>query len=246
MVMYMISFQALAYQNNVLSIFKTLNWRYKFNLEHPNYFHPDGLIVFVGPQGSGKTLSAVNYVRNLIEKYPKALIVTNLELKFLPKNYKNLREFRNADDFFKYKNGEEGIIYLIDEIQLYFNSLQSKNINLEVINYISQQRKQRVHIVGTSQVFGRMAKPLREQFDTVILCKKYFNCIEKMMIIDRDSIDDDNSTSTNLNAKVKRSKWGIYSPEMFETYDTYKVIDGQNFAYGEEVVNNAIRFTNSC
>lgn len=246
MVMYMISFQALAYQNNVLSIFNTLNWRYQFNLEHPNYFHPDGLIVFVGPQGSGKTLSAVNYVRNLIEKYPKALIVTNLELKFLPKNYKNLREFRNADDFFKYKNGEEGIIYLIDEIQLYFNSLQSKNINLEVINYISQQRKQRVHIVGTSQVFGRMAKPLREQFDTVILCKKYFNCIEKMMIIDRDSIDDENSTSTNLNAKVKRSKWGIYSPEMFDTYDTYKVIDGQNFAYGEEVVNNAIRFTNSC
>lgn len=246
MVMYMISFQALAYQNNVLSIFKTLKWRYQFNLEHPNYFHPDGLIVFVGPQGSGKTLSAVNYVRNLIEKYPNALIVTNLELKFLPKNYKNLREFRNADDFFKYKNGEEGIIYLIDEIQLYFNSLQSKNINLEVINYISQQRKQRVHIVGTSQVFGRMAKPLREQFDTVILCKKYFNCIEKMMIIDRDSIDDDNSTSTNLNAKVKRSKWGIYSPEMFDTYDTYKVIDGQNFAYGEEVVNNAIRFTNSC
>lgn len=242
----MISFQALAYQNNVLSIFKTLEWRYQFNLEHPNYFHPDGLIVFVGPQGSGKTLSAVNYVRNLIEKYPKALIVTNLELMFLPKNYKNLREFRNADDFFKYKNGEEGIIYLIDEIQLYFNSLQSKNINLEVINYISQQRKQRVHIVGTSQVFGRMAKPLREQFDTVILCKKFFNCIEKMMIIDRDSIDDENSTSTNLNAKVKRSKWGIYSPEMFDTYDTYKVIDGQNFAYGEEVVNNAIRFTNSC
>ena len=191
-------------------------------------------------------MSAVNYVRNLIEKYPNALIVTNLELKFLPKNYKNLREFRNADDFFKYKNGEEGIIYLIDEIQLYFNSLQSKNVNLEVINYISQQRKQRVHIVGTSQVFGRMAKPLREQFDTVILCKKYFNCIEKMMIIDRDSIDDENSTSTNLNAKVKRSKWGIYSPEMFDTYDTYKVIDGQNFAYGEEVVNNAIRFTNSC
>lgn len=241
----MISFQALAYQNNIFSIFKTLRWRYKFNLEHPNYFHPDGLIVFVGPQGSGKTLSAVNYVRNLIERYPHALIVTNLELKFLPKNYKNLKEFKNAEDFFKYKNGEEGIIFLIDEIQLYFNSLQSKNINLEVINYISQQRKQRVHIVGTSQVFGRMAKPLREQFDTVILCKKYFNCFEKLMIIDRDSIDDESSTSTNLNAKVKRTKWGIYSPEMFETYDTYKVIDGQNFAYGEEVVNNAIRFTNN-
>ena len=68
----------------------------------------------------------------------------------------------------KYKNGEKGVIYFIDEIQLYFNSLQSKNINMDVMTQISQQRKQRIHIIATSQVFGRMAKPLREQFSSVI------------------------------------------------------------------------------
>ena len=51
-----------------------------------------------------------------------------------------------------------------------------KNINPEVMTQISQQRKQRKHIVCTSQVFGRMAKPLREQFSAVVKCQKYFVC----------------------------------------------------------------------
>ncbi len=243
----MISLESCKYKNNILDCYKTLKYYFDFNKTHPYYFHPCGLVVFVGPQGSGKSLSAVNYVQNLVERYPRALIVSNLELKFLPKNYKNFREFKNADDFFKYENGEQGIIYLIDEIQLYFNSLDSKNINIDVINYISQQRKQRVHIVATSQVFGRMAKPLREQFDTVILCKKYFNCIERQMIIDRDSIDDDTSTGTNLNARVKKSIWCFYSPEMFDWYDTYKVINDnkKRFKYGEDLDIYGIRHTSN-
>ncbi len=68
-------------------------------------------------------------------------------------------EFCDNDDFKRYSNGEFGVIFLVDEIQLYMNSLESKNINIEVITQISQQRKQRKHIIATSQVFGRMAKP---------------------------------------------------------------------------------------
>lgn len=243
----MISLDSCKYKNSIIDGLKTIKYNWDFNRNHPNYFHPCGLVAFVGPQGSGKTLSAVNYCLNLLERYPNALIVSNLELKFLPKSYKNFREFKNADDFFKYKNGENGIIFLIDEIQLYFNSLDSKNINIEVINFISQQRKQRVHIVATSQVFGRMAKPLREQFDTVIVCKKYFNFIERLMIIDRDSIDDDTSTGTNLNARVKKSIWNFYSPVMFDYYDTYKVINdnNKNFKYGEDVDVYGLRHTSN-
>lgn len=243
----MISLESCKYKNSVIDGLKTIKYNWDFYRNNPDYFRPCGLVAFVGPQGSGKSLSAVNYCLNLLERYPKALIVSNLELKFLPKSFKNFREFKNADDFFKYKNGENGIIFLIDEIQLYFNSLDSKNINIEVINFISQQRKQRVHIVATSQVFGRMAKPLREQFDTVIVCKKYFNFIERLMIIDRDSIDDDTSTGTNLNARVKKSIWNFYSPKMFDYYDTYKVINdnNKNFKYGEDVDVYGLRRTSN-
>lgn len=71
------------------------------------------------------------------------------------------------------ENGYYGVIYLIDEIHLEFNSLESKNIDIEVMIEVSQQRKQRKHIIGTSQVYGRLAKPFREQIRNVVLCSNF-------------------------------------------------------------------------
>lgn len=45
------------------------------------------------------------------------------------------------------KIGIDGVIYFIDEIHLEFNSLESKNVPIEIMVEISQQRKQRKHIV---------------------------------------------------------------------------------------------------
>ena len=42
-------------------------------------FRASGLTVYCGWQGSGKTLSAVKHVYNLMVRYPKAILVTNLE-----------------------------------------------------------------------------------------------------------------------------------------------------------------------
>jgi hypothetical protein len=126
-----------------------------------------------------------------------------------------------------------GVVFLIDEIQLYLNSLESKNINLEVITQICQQRKQRKHIVTTSQVFGRMAKPLREQFSCVIACKAYLGFLQCNRHIDRDSIDSEESTGTNLSGNVVRKYWWIRSPKMYRRYDTYRVIERGKFVSAE-------------
>ena len=137
---------------NFSPIKKLINYfkfKYQFFRDNPTYFYADGLVCFVGPQGSGKTLSAVNYVYNLMERFPKCLLVTNLYLTKYPWDNERVFRFRNGNDFKKYNNGKEGVIFLVDEIQLYFNSLESKNINPEVMTQISQQRKQRKHIVGT-------------------------------------------------------------------------------------------------
>lgn len=144
-------------------------------------------------------------------------------------------EFLNNDDFLKYKNEKEGLIFLVDEIQLYMNSLESKNINLDVIKQLSQQRKQRIHIVCTSQVFGRMAKPLREQFDTVVLCRCILGTIIKALEIDRDSIEGD-STSLTVQGTVKNKYTCFLNPEYFKRYDTYYVIERNksNFTSGEK------------
>ena len=217
--------------------FSTLSFKREFIRDNPDFFTPDGLVCFVGPQGSGKTMTAVNYVYNLMAFFPNCLLVTNLDLRDYPVDNERVYFFENGDDFKKYNNGKKGVIFLVDEIQLYFNSLQSKNINPDVMIQISQQRKQRKHIVCTSQVFGRMAKPLREQFSCVVKCNKYLNCIQKCSVIDRDSIDEEASDSMELKGKVLFNSWYLHSPEYFSRYDTYAVINNTDFAPGEVFVN---------
>ena len=272
----MIDFKACKESLNPFILIDYIIDKKRFNKEHPDYFIPDGLVVFTGPQGSGKTLSAVNYVERLIKMYPKAKIVSNLLLidypiisfeDYLQKNKKQLIkkynieeftsfenaesqrellyndylqnnrvfEFKNADDLSRYNNGELGVIFLIDEVQLYFNSLESKNINPDVMVQISQQRKQRKHIVCTSQVFGRMAKPLREQFSSVIICKNLLGFLQFNRLVDRDSISDTESTTgTELKGQVKKRFLWLHNPKFYKRYDTYYVIKRNNFVSEEE------------
>ena len=46
---------------NPLTLRDWLRYKHDFRQQHPDYFDPDGLAIFVGGQGTGKTLSAVNY-----------------------------------------------------------------------------------------------------------------------------------------------------------------------------------------
>lgn len=242
---------------------RLLRYRVDFSRKNPDYFSPDGLIVFTGPQGSGKTLSAVNYICNLMELYPKAILVTNVAIAdypivtfddFLRQNYRrmlyeNLSDisvdtkallysdylrlnrvfpFNDADDLITYSNLDEGVIFFIDEVQLYFNSLESKNINMDVMAQISQQRKQRKHIVCTSQVFGRLAKPLREQFNAVVQCRCYLNSIQINKFLDNEDIQM-SADGQHFTSKVVHTQIFIHKPSMYSRYDTSYIIEKGKF-----------------
>ena len=43
-------------------------------------FPHSGILLFCGSQGTGKSVSAVHYVRNLIEDFPRVRIVTNMDV----------------------------------------------------------------------------------------------------------------------------------------------------------------------
>lgn len=122
-------------------------------------------------------------------------------------------------DMLKYvSNNEYGVVFLIDEIHLELNSLESKNVDIEVMVEISQQRKQRKHIVGTSQVFMRMAKPLREQIYDVILCRGFFGLIQFNKWINGMTAVEKNG---KLEAEVKGRYLWFHRPEYYEQYDTF-------------------------
>lgn len=197
--------------------FRTIAYKRNFKKNNPTYFDPDGLLIFCGPQGSGKTLSAVQYCKKVLQKYPKCIFVTNVEIEGLPEGT-TVIPYDGLSSLSDIQNGTEGVLYLIDEIHLEWNSLESKNISIEEMTEFAQQRKQRKHIVGTSQVYMRLAKPLREQIKRVVLCQNFFGLVQHNVEIDGTTAVEKDG---HLDAKVKGNYYWFHSPALYGCYDTY-------------------------
>lgn len=241
----------LAFKNDLglFSLPSYFKWRKENKKRDEGNLHTFGTCIFCGPQGSGKTLSSVQYVEKVFDFSPRAILVTNVALKSLPVNaamidnvlcyidtgvvinedyinqhwtdkdyIKPVVAYQGLDMLTTLQNGKNGIIYFIDEFHLELNSLESKNIPIEVMTEISQQRKQRIHIVGTSQVFMRLAKPLREQIFNVVLCKCYFGMFQiNKMCLGEEMQEKDGK----INAPVKAVSYWFHQPKYYEEYDTY-------------------------
>ena len=227
----------------------------------PDFFWPTGTQVYCGVQGSGKTISAIAHLLRLKNRYPKAVIVSNIALTNFTalgvKDYLKLESnveaaltesddseavlegsfqadkqyvrFSDMDDLAlaltNVNNGRYGVIYIIDEIHIYFNALESKNIPMYVFTEISQQRKQRKLIVGTSQLFLRMAKPLREQCDNLIMCRTISGFITTQKAYDGMSLSQDYDGS--LSGDLKKVGWFFHTRKIRGAFDTYqKVVSG--------------------
>lgn len=231
----MISLNCLQQKSKITYPIDTFKYNVNFAKNHPDYFHPSGFCCFIGEQGSGKTLAAVLYVYKLLILYPKSILITNIDLKDFPVDNKRVFRFLEADDLLKYKNGEAGVIFLIDEIHLYLGSQKgANNLNPEVLQAICQQRKQRIHIVSTTQFFAQLNINLRRHFDYIILCEsKWFGYKQKLSLINRDSINSSETSSQTLTGEVKKIVRFWRHPNMFSKYDTYAVINS-NLAVGLE------------
>lgn len=203
---------------NLFSGIKALVWKMKNR--NPEELDCTGINIFSGPQGSGKSLSMVHAYKKIIKKFPKAIVVTNLDINFDIPN--TIIKYSGFDDF-EIENGIYGVIYILDEIHLILNSLESKGVPLSIIVELSQQRKQRKLILGTSQVYSRMAKPLREQIKNVIICKNLFGLFQINYLIDAFNSTEDS------NGKLKFAKQKVsfffHRKEDYLAYDTYKKMD---------------------
>lgn len=206
-----------------LSFFKRIFWLFprQFWLDRikrvSGEFQEYGLHLFCGEQGSGKTTSVVDLLLNRWTKmYYRLKVYTNMGYKYEdgPINHWKdlLREERN--------NGVYGVVNVIDEIQTWFSSLQSKDFPPEMLTEISQQRKQRRAIVGTAQVFGRVAKPIREQTSFVYLPFTIAGCLTIVRVSKPIYYDEQTFTFK----KYIRTYFFIHTPKLRRAFDTYKRI----------------------
>lgn len=199
---------------NPVNIFNTLYYKLKFAQDNPDYFYPSGIWIFCGAQGAGKTLSAVKCLKEIIKDYPKAKICSNLDIKGLDRE---IIPFESYEQLTSLTNGIEGIIFFLDEIHVLWNSLESKEIPISEMACFCQMRKDRRVIIGTSQVYGRIAKPIREQLQYIIDCKNLFNLVQINKILDPADAIEQNG---HLDIKCIKTRIWFHSPELYDSYDT--------------------------
>ena len=183
--------------------------------EFPEY----GMTIYCGRQGGGKTTAMVEYLERMRVKYPKCLIITNFGYKH--ENY----AMNSWRDFFKYRNGKHGVIFAIDEFQNEYNSNDYRDFPEDLLRQITQQRKQKIKIVATSQVFTRVVKQVREQCYEVVECSTLAGRWTFTRCFDAE---DYNLAIDDVEKKHKiRRKWRrnfVQTNALREAFDSYEVV----------------------
>ena len=177
----------------------------------PYDFHEYGLHMFCGCQGSGKTTAIVHKLLQLKKRYPKMLVRTNM-------NYKHQDGVINHwKELVSNTNGSYGQVEVLDEIQTWFNSNQSKDFPVEMLTEISQQRKQRKMLIGSAQVFSRIAKPIREQTTFVYLPMTLFGCLTIVRVSKPEFWSDEKMRFQ----RYLKTYFFVHTEEIRNSFDTY-------------------------
>lgn len=185
----------------------------------PNEFREHGIHCLCGEQGSGKTIGMVELIRRLKQKYPKVKVLSNFDCKFSDGLITDWRDIVFTN------NGKEGIIIAIDELQNWFSTAESKDFPPEMLQEITQQRKQRKMIIATSQRFQRLAKPLREQVNILYEPFTILGCLTVVRV--RKPFVDDDGMLDRHHTRKRGTYFFVHDDQLRDSYDTFQKIARQ-------------------
>lgn len=219
----------------------------------PYYFQPDGIQVFYGEQGTGKTIAMINMLHKLRERYPNAIIASNVKLHDIKEiqfheDPDSLLQALNNPDFdtrhsyifystrLEYQmvlhmidNGKFGVIIVTDEFQNYFSNQDSNSVPPWVIEQAAQNRKQRRVILATSQDYNQIVKAIRRRSDIAFECKTIALPFTSGPILTiyysfRSEKLNFNNDGVRLPMKPLKVGYFFHSVDLRESYDTHQVI----------------------
>ena len=198
----------------------------------PDRYPNNAIIIFEGEQGSGKTIAAVHYIYEELRKYPLAQFSANIDVKY------QAFLLEDIDDIIETNNGIYGQLNLIDEAQNWFNSNESKNVPVEFVAELTQQRKQAKAIIGTTQRFNRMSKQLRQETTFLMRPITIMGCLTIVRKY-KPKVDVDGQLDK---LKLIGCYFFVHSDELRNAYDTYAKVKRLNLKgfkpkserYGEE------------
>lgn len=182
--------------------------------KNPDDFDFYGVHIFAGEQGSGKTIAMIHKALQLREKYPASRLCSNIDIDFQD------NKIIDWTDIMENNNGSLGQIVILDELQNWFNSNESKNFPPEMLTEITQQRKQRKCVLGTSQVFTRLAKPLREQITLLYKPLTILHCLTFVRVY-KVSLKDDGTVEK---MHLRNVYFFVHDSYLRSCYDTYQKV----------------------
>jgi len=169
--------------------------------------------IFVGGMGSGKTLSMI---RQAYEYHLQGYkVLSNMRLNFPHK----LITSADIQNFAKEKKALYDTVILIDEIHIFLDSRRSASKkNLIGSYFITQTRKQKVKLIGTTQHRHQIDRRVRDNCDLFIDC-------EKMDLPVKTVKGDHVLLITNhINSRTQYSKIRFVGNKYFSLYDTEEII----------------------
>jgi hypothetical protein len=181
----------------------------------PDFFKPQGLIIFTGRQGNGKTSALMQYAIDLLDTYPKSKCLSNTKFAYQDVELKHWRQLVD------YKNAHKGVIVIMDELQNWFGSTQSRNFPPEMLSVITQNRKNRRVILGTAQNFYLLAKPIRSQCSEVRQCITLGGVLT--IVTRREPICDESGDVKEM--KFRGMYFFVHSDRLRNSYDTYSIVE---------------------
>lgn len=229
----------IAFRHFIFNLPKLLYWlTLDFFRRDKELFKEYGCWFFVGKQGAGKTIAIVEYLERLRKRYPKLKIYTNMGYKHETAPLTQLNDLLNKDNY----NGKFGTVFVIDEIQNEFSASTSTNFPETLLSVITQQRKNRVLILTSSQVFTRVSKPLREQCYRAIECStllgRYTMCRHYDGISYSDSFDNSEDYKLKHRPRIQYHSF-VQSDELRDCYDSYKIIERlSRVGFAPKLTNN--------
>lgn len=180
----------------------------------PNTFQEFGMHLLCGEQGSGKTTLMAYLVRKYKTIYPRVIVRSNFSCSM--QDY----ELTSWEELTLDTNGIYGEIDCIDEIQNWFSSNQSKNFPPDMLTIITQQRKVRRCILATSQVFTRVAKPIRENTYLMYYPLTFAGCITFVRVY-KPILDEQGNLKDR---KFRKFFFFVHDEELRNMFDSYKTI----------------------
>lgn len=183
--------------------------------KEPDFFEYQGLYIYEGRQGAGKTVGVVQHCMSVQKEFPLAKCITNIKYEYQDEILDHWLKLTN------YTNEHRGVIVVMDELQNWFGSNMSRDFPPEMMEVISQNRKNRRLILATAQNFSDLAKPIRKQTVEVRKCLTLAKCMT--FIFRKEPF---------LNSEGDVEKWKFRGMYMFvhdkflrECYDTYEVVE---------------------